>query len=164
MKSQLLIASLSLVFLFSCQHEKPGKISFNEHIRPIFNQKCLSCHGGVKKLGKFSMLFEEEAFQTTDSGKPAIVRGNYKKSELYQRIVHANPEMRMPLDAPPLTEKEVELIAQWIEEGAKWEMHWAFCHQIVLHRFPNWMRIGPHTIVSLMIYEQLRAWSGLRPV
>lgn len=30
--------------------------------------------------------------------------------------------------------------------------------------FPNWMRIGPHTIVALMIFEQLRAIAGIRPV
>lgn len=30
--------------------------------------------------------------------------------------------------------------------------------------FPNWMRIGPHTMVCLMFYEQLRSLFGIRPV
>ncbi|CAM1310879.1 Uncharacterised protein r2_g2119 [Pycnogonum litorale] len=30
--------------------------------------------------------------------------------------------------------------------------------------FPNWMRIGPHTIVCLMFFEQLRWLLGIRPV
>ena len=30
--------------------------------------------------------------------------------------------------------------------------------------FPNWMRIGPHTIVAFLIYEQLRISMGLPPV
>jgi len=30
--------------------------------------------------------------------------------------------------------------------------------------FANWMRIGPHTIVTLMIFERLRAVAGMRPV
>lgn len=29
---------------------------------------------------------------------------------------------------------------------------------------PNWMRLGPHTIITLMVYEELRAMSGLKPV
>jgi hypothetical protein len=29
---------------------------------------------------------------------------------------------------------------------------------------PNWFRLGPHTIISLMVYEELRAKMGLRPV
>jgi len=29
---------------------------------------------------------------------------------------------------------------------------------------PNWMRIGPHTVVSFLIFEQLRKLIGMRPV
>lgn len=29
---------------------------------------------------------------------------------------------------------------------------------------PNWLRIGPHTMVSFFIFEQLRAMVGIRPV
>lgn len=29
---------------------------------------------------------------------------------------------------------------------------------------PNWMRIGPHTIVTFIVYEQLRRLGGLRPI
>lgn len=29
---------------------------------------------------------------------------------------------------------------------------------------PNWMRLGPHTIITLMVYEELRAMMGLKPV
>jgi len=27
--------------------------------------------------------------------------------------------------------------------------------------FPNWMRIGPHTIVTFLVYEELRKLSGI---
>ena len=30
--------------------------------------------------------------------------------------------------------------------------------------FPNWMRIGPHTIVTFFIFEQLRKLVGMAPV
>jgi len=30
--------------------------------------------------------------------------------------------------------------------------------------FPNWFRIGPHTIVAMMVYEQLRRLAGLKGV
>jgi len=54
-------------------------------------------------MGGFSLLFEEFAFQPTESGKPAIIRGNHKKSELYKRLVHHDPEMRMPQEKDALT-------------------------------------------------------------
>lgn len=110
--------------LFSCQDEK--QISFNREIRPILNDNCLVCHGGVRQLGGFSLLFPEMAFGTIESGKRAIVPGSHKKSELYKRLVHHDPEERMPQEAPSLDQQEIALIAQWIDQGAQWEDHWAY--------------------------------------
>nr|WP_262713137.1 DUF1553 domain-containing protein [Anseongella ginsenosidimutans] len=45
---------------------------------------------------------------------------------MIQRLTHSDTSMRMPLDAPPLSEEEIALIAEWIDQGAKWEKHWAF--------------------------------------
>src|SRR3546814_13661592 len=42
------------------------------------------------------------------------------------RLTHADSSMRMPQDAPPLSEEEIELIGEWIDQGAKWEEHWAY--------------------------------------
>ena len=111
---------------FGCEISSGDEISYNKHIRPILNDKCLRCHGGVKANGGFSLLFEEDAFQKNKSGKVAIVRGNHKKSPLYQRLVHEDLEMRMPHKGPMLEDHEIKLIAQWIDEGAKWEQHWAY--------------------------------------
>lgn len=113
------------VFFIGCQNDAE-ELSYNKHIRPIFNKNCLVCHGGVRQLGGFSLLFEEDAFGETESGGTAIARGNHKKSELYRRLIHNDPEKRMPMDAAPLSETEINLIARWIDEGAKWEKHWSF--------------------------------------
>lgn len=124
----------SIYFLFivlvtamiACQSSSQEEISYNKHIRPILNENCLRCHGGVKANGDFSLLFEEDAFQKNKSGEVAIVRGNHKKSQLYQRLVHEDLELRMPHKAPALSEEEIDLIATWIDQGAKWEDHWAY--------------------------------------
>ncbi|XP_065659708.1 mitochondrial substrate carrier family protein ucpB [Hydra vulgaris] len=29
---------------------------------------------------------------------------------------------------------------------------------------PNWVRIGPHTTISFLIFERLRSWVGLKPI
>lgn len=102
------------------------QIDFNTQIRPIINNKCITCHGGVKQSGGFSLLFPEEAYMPNESGKPAIVPGKPGKSELVSRIKHHDPEFRMPLEEEPLSEEEIELLTAWIENGAEWEDHWAF--------------------------------------
>jgi hypothetical protein len=102
------------------------RISYNQHIRPIFNAKCITCHGGIKQSGKFSLLFREEALAKAKSGKYAIVPGNPNESELLKRLVSDDAELRMPLEHEPLSPKEIDLIEKWIDQGAKWEDHWSY--------------------------------------
>lgn len=116
----LLILLLSIFFLSS------DRIDFNAEIRPVLNNKCLSCHGGVKQRGGLSLLFREEALKAGDSGIPAIVPGHPDQSELMNRIRHHDPEERMPLEKDPLSEKEIEAFESWIRQGAEWETHWAY--------------------------------------
>ncbi len=103
-----------------------AEVSYNQHIRPIINTKCITCHGGIKKAGGLSFLFREEALGETTSGIPAIIPGDASNSEMMRRIRHHDPELRMPFEAEPLTEEEIELFEAWINQGAKWEDHWAF--------------------------------------
>ncbi len=126
-KNAFQITWLAIVCLAICSCEPGTKpVSYNQDIRPILNENCLACHGGIKQQGGFSLLFEEDVYQPTESGKPPIVPGNRNKSELYQRIVHHDAEYRMPQEAAPLTAEEIELIGAWIDQGANWETHWAF--------------------------------------
>lgn len=119
---------LTTGLMISC--EKAGgesdKVDFNADVRPIINTKCITCHGGVKQSGKFSLLFEEEALEPNKSGKPAIIPGHASDSEMIKRILHSDPEQRMPPEGPPLSKAEVEILKKWIDQGAKWEDHWAF--------------------------------------
>ena len=110
------------IFLFGPEKE----VDFSTEIKPILNKHCISCHGGVKKNGGFSLLFEEEALAATESGHPAIVPGSASSSELIKRLTHTDPEMRMPYKQERLSEEEIELLKNWIDQGAKWGKHWAY--------------------------------------
>ncbi len=112
------------VSAYACQPERT--VSFNADIRPIFNEKCVGCHGGVKQAGGFGLVFREDALHQTESGRYAIVPGHAGRSEIVARIRHADEEYRMPLDGAALSEEEIRLIETWIDEGAEWEEHWAY--------------------------------------
>jgi hypothetical protein len=113
-------ATIYLVFFTS------DPIDYSEQVKPIINQKCISCHGGVKKKGGFSLLFREEALAPTESGKPAIIPGDAEHSDMINRLYHADLEERMPYHEEPLTEEEKNILTRWIDEGAKFETHWAY--------------------------------------
>lgn len=129
MKKILAISSLGLLLvlaLFWMISAREAPVDFNAEVRPIFNNNCISCHGGVKKSGDFSLLFRHEALAPAESGLRAIVPGKPDSSELLRRLTHPDPETRMPLDADPLSEEEIAVLTKWIKQGAKWEEHWAY--------------------------------------
>lgn len=114
---------LSLMFLFSTRNPT---VDFSTDVKPILNKKCISCHGGVKKQGGFSLLFRSEALAKTESGKPAIIPGDPDASEMIRRLHLQDPEERMPYQHDPLTEEEIDILTRWIKQGAKWGEHWAY--------------------------------------
>lgn len=115
-----------LIAAASVYHFTRDKISYNQEIRPIFNKKCIVCHGGVKKNGGFSLLFREEALAKAKSGKLAIIPYDAGNSELVKRLKSHDVEERMPLEAEPLSSDEISKIERWINEGANWEDHWSY--------------------------------------
>ncbi len=102
------------------------QVSFSHDIRPILNQNCVLCHGGVRQKNGVSFIFREDALGVGKSGRRTIVPGKPDASELIARITSKDPEARMPYHAPPLSPGQVALLRRWIKEGAKWEDHWAF--------------------------------------
>ncbi len=116
----LLIIALSLPLA--------AEVDFSRDIRPLLNKHCTACHGGVKEAGEVSFIYRELALGKGESGKPVIVPGNPDASEMIVRILSKDPDdvMPKPEHGPPLQKHEVDLLRQWIKEGAKWGEHWSF--------------------------------------
>ena len=113
--------------------EKESLISYNRDIRPILSDKCFSCHGpDVSKIKAGLRLdLPASAFAELEKNKGhfAIVPGNPEKSELIKRISSNDPGIMMPMPESHLarlTTDEIKLFSKWIEQGAKYEKHWAF--------------------------------------
>ncbi len=125
-KLLVITGALLAIVVIGSQFIGQKKVDFNTEVKPLLNKKCISCHGGVKKEGGFSVLFRNEALDTTDSGQPAIIPGNPDKSEMIRRLTAEDPEERMPYDHDPLSGDEIALLKRWIKEGAQWGDHWAY--------------------------------------
>jgi len=68
------------------------KVDYNAEVKPILNKHCISCHGGVKRQGGFSLLFRSEALAINKSGKAAIIPGDAASSEMIKRLSAQDPE------------------------------------------------------------------------
>lgn len=102
------------------------QVDYSTEVKPILNKRCISCHGGVKKQGGFSVLFKEEALAVTESGKPSIIPGDPDHSEFITRLTSKDPEERMPYKEEAMPQEEIEILRKWVKQGANWGEHWAF--------------------------------------
>jgi hypothetical protein len=101
-------------------------ISFNREILPILANNCFACHGPDEKKRETKFHFDTQEGMFLKKG--VIDPGNADESLLIEKITEPNPKDRMP---PPesghsLTEKQIDLLRRWIDQGAKWDTHWAY--------------------------------------
>jgi len=127
-------ARIAMGLLFLClvcaayflRRRSDDEVHFSRDVRPILNQNCITCHGGVRQKNGVSFLFREEALGVGKSGRRTIVPGKPDESELIARVTSADPDARMPYHAAPLSTRQIDLLRRWIKQGAKWEDYWAF--------------------------------------
>jgi hypothetical protein len=104
-------------------------IEFNRDIRPILSDKCFQCHGPDRNKREADLRLDTEDGLHGRGDKPGtIVAGQPDKSELFHRVVTTDADLHMPPAATgkALKPREIELLRRWIEQGGKFEGHWAF--------------------------------------
>jgi hypothetical protein len=131
----LVVAGLlyGVIDLANAKKQKENLISYNRDIRPVLSDKCFSCHGPDVSKVKAGLRLDlpASAFAELEKNKGhfAIVPGNPEKSELIRRVSSNDPAIMMPVPESHLARlstDEIKLFSKWIEQGAKYEKHWAF--------------------------------------
>lgn len=119
-------SAIVILTLMSCP---AGEISFDRDIRPILSDKCFHCHGPDEKHRSADLRLDTLEGATRDlGGYAAIVPGDLEASELVYRITTDDPDEVMPTPKShlKLTEKEKQLLKEWVKSGAEYEGHWSF--------------------------------------
>ncbi len=95
--------------------EKPGNlgVSFSDDIAPIISAQCLNCHGANPKGGLRLDTFD--GWEKGGASKQPL------GAVLLPRLTTPNVQQRMPKGQPPLTQFQLESLARWIKEGAKFD-------------------------------------------
>jgi hypothetical protein len=119
----------SLVSVLVVRAAIAASVEYDRDIRPILSDNCYQCHGPDEKARKAKLRLDmkDSAFRVED-GVAIIKPGKSAESELFRRITTEDLDDVMP---PPrsnhkLTGKQIDLIKQWIDSGAKRSAHWAF--------------------------------------
>jgi WD40 repeat protein len=96
---------------------KEEKITYEQHILPIFREKCGSCHNSNDKKGDLVLDNYGLTMQGGASGEVVRADGDASQSQLYLVIAHL-AEPTMPPQQPKLPEEQLTLVRRWIEGGA----------------------------------------------
>ncbi len=96
----------------------PARVDFVRDIAPLLWQRCVQCHGLAKDKGDLRLDGRDHALPADGT---VIVPGRPGESLLVERILlPVTDEERMPAEGEPLSPKQVELLRNWIAEGAEW--------------------------------------------
>ncbi|MCH2212332.1 MAG: DUF1553 domain-containing protein [Fuerstiella sp.] len=105
-------------------------IDFNRDVRPILSRTCLQCHGPDESARRADLRLDQPAAaqQKLASGDVAVVPGDVTASAIIARITARDPDVQMP---PPDSENQlsaiqIDILKQWIAQGAKYAKHWAY--------------------------------------
>src|SRR5207253_9794102 len=107
---------LSCMIVSASQLLAQEKITYQQHIRPIFNANCVSCHNPDKNKAGLDLTTYATAMAGSSNGK-VLQSGDPDLSLIYLLVSHQE-EPHMPLKASKLPEAQLEIIRKWIAGGA----------------------------------------------
>src|SRR5262245_38767083 len=112
---------------YAAEAEPP--INFNRDVRPILAKNCFSCHGTDPAERKADLRLDLRKGDEKIHGAESVIdAANPAESDLTKRITSDDPDEHMP---PPdsgktLTAEQIKTLRKWVDEGAKYQVHWAF--------------------------------------
>ena len=88
-------------------------VSFANDVLPILQSRCTNCHGGDRTEKNLSLKTYDDVMSGSENG-PVVTAGNAADSKLVELIVN----QKMPKRGPKLTPSQVQLITDWVNQGA----------------------------------------------
>lgn len=113
------LALTAVLFFFGvpvfAQDAAAEKITYNDHILPLFKAKCGSCHNANDRKGGLTLDNYAGTMQGGSSG--TVVEGGDSGASYLWSLVNHDSEPKMPPNADKMPEAELALIKKWIDGG-----------------------------------------------
>jgi mono/diheme cytochrome c family protein len=90
-----------------------ASVSFATDILPMLESRCVSCHGGDRTEKGLSLKSYSDAMAGSERGA-VITPGDADNSVLADMVI----SQKMPKRGPKLTPSQIQLIVDWINQGA----------------------------------------------
>jgi len=96
--------------------------SFKHDVYPVLNKHCVACHtGDGEGLAKSGLdLSSYDRLMAGTKYGPVVVPGSSVSSTLVTLVSHqAHSSINMPKGKAPLSTREITVLSDWIDAGAK---------------------------------------------
>ena len=113
---------------------------FTTKVRPILAARCYQCHGADTHQNGLRLDSLSGILKGSENGK-VVVPGHSADSRLIQRL-EAKERPQMPYGGPPLSEAQIGIIKQWIDQGVP----------------------GPDSNAPVTASKPLKHWAYMKPV
>ncbi len=90
-----------------------GGVSFQNDIVPILDRSCIRCHGGARREEGLDMRSYATMMSGSDNGL-VVLPGDANGSLLITQVVDGE----MPRRAPKLAAEQIQLLVDWVNQGA----------------------------------------------
>jgi hypothetical protein len=114
-----------LLFLSACAVTRDSKYSqeryFLREVKPVLQQHCLACHNGSLPPPALNLTSKATAFTRSVRGRDYILAGDPDCSLLISAVQRGGTHLKMmPRREISLTEDQIGMLREWIEDGAYW--------------------------------------------
>lgn len=94
-----------------------AKVDYEKEVKPIFDARCVKCHGEKRGLGGLKLHNAEALAALEEDG--LLVPEDSESSEVFARLILPDDDKhRMPKGGKPLEKGQIETIKNWIDQGA----------------------------------------------
>ena len=144
-------------------------VDYSKEVKPILQSKCILCHGPLRNEGGLRLDYSGGIAKGGDRG-PSVIANDLAGSLLIQVIEGVSTDIkRMPEDEEPLSETQIQILRQWITEGAVMPEepepfrpvdHWAYHFPLAINPEPTGWSSNPIDQIIAMHHKQ----TGQRPL
>ncbi len=127
MKCPALLACLVIGLLAGCSptptrpfEALAGHDYFVKKVKPVLETRCLACHREANPPAGLSLVQRSALYAPRRYGRAYVVPGDPMASRLLTSVAEGGRHPRVINMDPLLTPYEIDILYEWIEDGAHW--------------------------------------------